>query len=42
MESEHWIQHITQMLRRLPPDPLRAVYMMVKEYDVLVSSIKTE
>ena len=38
MDSEPYIQHITQMLRRLPPDPVRAVYMIVKEYDVLVSS----
>ena len=42
MDNEPYIQHITQMLRRLPPDPLRAVYMMIKEYDVLVSSLKTE
>lgn len=42
MDNEPYIQHITQILRRLPPEPLRAVYMVVKEYDVLVSSIKTE
>jgi hypothetical protein len=42
MDSEPYIQHITQMLRRLPPEPLRAVYMVVKEYDVLVSSVKSE
>lgn len=42
MDNEPYIQHIAQMLRRLPPEPLRAVYMIVKEYDVLVSSIKTE
>jgi hypothetical protein len=41
MDNEPYIQHITQMLRRLPPEPLRAVYMVVKEYDVLISS-KTE
>lgn len=38
MDSEPYIQHITQILRRLPPDFVRAVYMIVKEYDVLVSS----
>ena len=40
MDNEPYIQHITQMLRRRPPEPLRAVYMGVKEYDTLVS--KTE
>lgn len=40
MDSEPYIQHIVQILRRLPPEPLRAVYMVVKEYDTLVS--KTE
>lgn len=42
MDSEPYIQHIVQILRRLPLEPLRAVYMVVKEYDVLVSSIKSE
>lgn len=42
MDSEPYIQHITQILRRLPPDPVRAVYMIVKGYDVLVSSVKSE
>ena len=40
MDSEPYIQHIVQILRRLPPEPIRAVYMVVKEYDTLVS--KTE
>ena len=31
MDNEPYIQHITQMLRRLPPEPLRAVYMVVKQ-----------
>lgn len=42
MDNGPYIQYIAQMLRRLPPEPLRAVYMIVKEYDVLVNSIKTE
>ena len=40
MDSEPYIQHIVQILRRLPLEPIRAVYMVVKEYDTLVS--KTE
>ena len=42
MDSEPYIQHIVQILRRLPPEPLRAGYMGVEEYDVLVSSVKSE
>lgn len=40
MDSEPYIQHIVQILRRLPLEPIWAVYMVVKEYDTLVS--KTE
>lgn len=42
MDNEPVIQHITQMLRRLPPDPLRAVYMVVKELEDLANPVKTE
>lgn len=42
IDNELYIQHIAQILRRLPPDPVRAVYMIVKEYDVLASSVSSE
>ena len=35
MDSEPYIQHIVQILRRLPPDPIRAVYMVVKQSELL-------
>ena len=36
------ILHIEAMLATFEQEPLRAVYMVVKEYDVLVSSVKSE
>ena len=38
IEREPFIAHVNAMLRRLRPDSVRAVYMIVKELDQLQAS----
>lgn len=42
MGKEHWIEHITLMLKYLDDGAIRAVYMVVKEIYTLKQSFTQE